>query len=372
MTSKGVGMAVPDWPTSYGYNMFLFPIDQWIGGVFYEHTHRLLASAVGLLTAILTGWIWVRETSGWRRRAGLIAIVITLGLVGVRTQGMFVVLACVALAFLVFGLSRAVVDERPLRWWAAIAFATVLVQGVLGGLRVTAMVDQIGIFHGTLAQLFLVLLVLLALGTGGWLDRKANHDQAGLPAALPKWLLGVTILILVQLMLGAAMRHQHAGLAVPDFPLAHGQLYPPTDAEAIQAYNVQRMDSRDFHSITPFQVHLHMLHRMVALSLLLVVPWGALRFRAATAGRDVPGRALAGWWLALIGVQATLGVITVLKNKPADIATAHVMVGALCLVIGAVLTRVAREFSVATENPVMQTRAHSRRPIGTTTPVIQQ
>ena len=186
MTSKGVGMAVPDWPTSYGYNMFLFPIDQWIGGVFYEHTHRLLASAVGLLTAILTGWIWVRETSGWRRRAGLIAIVITLGLVGVRTQGMFVVLACVALAFIVFGISRAVVDERPLRWWAAIAFATVLVQGVLGGLRVTAMADQIGIFHGTLAQLFLVLLVLLALGTGGWLNRKSNHDQAGLPAALPK------------------------------------------------------------------------------------------------------------------------------------------------------------------------------------------
>ncbi len=365
-------MAVPDWPTSYGYNMFLFPIDQWIGGVFYEHTHRLLASAVGVLTAVLTGWIWVRETSGWRRRAGLIAIVMTLGLMGVRTQGMFVVLACVALAFIVYGISRAVVDERPLRWWAAIAFATVLVQGVLGGLRVTAMADQIGIFHGTLAQLFLVLLVLLAVGTGGWLNRKSIHNHSGLPAALPKWLLGVTILILVQLMLGAAMRHQHAGLAVPDFPLAHGQLYPPTDAEAIQGFNAQRMDGRDFHPITPFQVHLHMLHRMVALSLLLVVPWVALRFRAATAGRDVPGRALAGWWLALIGVQATLGVVTVLKNKPADIATAHVMVGALCLVIGAVLTRVVREFSVATENPVMQARAHSRRPIGTTTPVIQQ
>ncbi len=85
----------------------------------------------------------------------------------------------------------------------------------------------------------------------------------------------------------------------------------------------------------------------------------------------MPGWALAGWWLALIGVQATLGVITVLKNKPADIATAHVMVGALCLLVGAVLTRIAREFSVATEKPVMQARAHSRRPIGTTTPVIQ-
>src|SRR5215471_4066415 len=57
VTSHGAGMAVPDWPNTYGYNMFFFPVSQWVGGIFYEHTHRLLASAVGLLTAILTIWL---------------------------------------------------------------------------------------------------------------------------------------------------------------------------------------------------------------------------------------------------------------------------------------------------------------------------
>ena len=61
VTSHGAGMAVPDWPTTYGYNMFLFPISQWVGGIFYEHTHRLVASGVGLLTTILAVWLWVKE-----------------------------------------------------------------------------------------------------------------------------------------------------------------------------------------------------------------------------------------------------------------------------------------------------------------------
>ena len=44
VTSKGVGLAVPDWPTTFGYNMFLFPVSKWVGGIFFEHTHRLIAS----------------------------------------------------------------------------------------------------------------------------------------------------------------------------------------------------------------------------------------------------------------------------------------------------------------------------------------
>ena len=61
VTSHEAGMSVPDWPNTYGYNMFLFPIGQWVGGVFYEHTHRLLASAVGLLTVVLAVWLWRRD-----------------------------------------------------------------------------------------------------------------------------------------------------------------------------------------------------------------------------------------------------------------------------------------------------------------------
>src|SRR5438093_9276709 len=73
VTSHEAGLAVPDWPTSYGYNMFLFPISKWKGGIFYEHTHRLLASAVGLLTTILAVSLWLKESRRWVRLLGIIA-----------------------------------------------------------------------------------------------------------------------------------------------------------------------------------------------------------------------------------------------------------------------------------------------------------
>src|SRR5580693_2199898 len=57
VTSHGAGMAVPDWPNSYGYNMFTFPPSKWIGGIIYEHTHRLWASTGGFLTTVLAGWL---------------------------------------------------------------------------------------------------------------------------------------------------------------------------------------------------------------------------------------------------------------------------------------------------------------------------
>src|SRR5262245_24320276 len=117
VTSHGVGMAVPDWPTTYGYNMFFFPVSKWIGGVFYEHTHRLWASVVGMLTAALAAWIWVKESAGASRWIGLSAIVLTLGLMGVRTQPMFIGLAVVAVGAVIFSLTQALQDERPLRWW---------------------------------------------------------------------------------------------------------------------------------------------------------------------------------------------------------------------------------------------------------------
>ncbi len=58
VTSHEAGMSVPDWPNSYGYNMFAFPPSKWIGGIFYEHTHRLWATVVGLMTTILAVWIF--------------------------------------------------------------------------------------------------------------------------------------------------------------------------------------------------------------------------------------------------------------------------------------------------------------------------
>src|SRR3954451_16149762 len=57
-TSHGAGMTVPDWPNSYGYNMFLFPPSQWVGGILYEHTHRLMGTVVGYCSLMLALWAW--------------------------------------------------------------------------------------------------------------------------------------------------------------------------------------------------------------------------------------------------------------------------------------------------------------------------
>src|SRR5262245_5852427 len=74
VTSLGVGMAVPDWPTTFGYNMFLYPWSKMIGGIFYEHSHRLVASAVGLLTIGLALTFWVYERRRWLRWLGVAAL----------------------------------------------------------------------------------------------------------------------------------------------------------------------------------------------------------------------------------------------------------------------------------------------------------
>ena len=71
VTSTGSGLAVPDWPTTYGYSMFTFPLDKMVGGIFYEHGHRLIATTVGLLTIGLVIWLWRVEPRRWVRRLGL-------------------------------------------------------------------------------------------------------------------------------------------------------------------------------------------------------------------------------------------------------------------------------------------------------------
>src|SRR5256886_16246158 len=68
VTSTGSGLSVPDWPTSYGWDMFTFPPSMWVGGVRYEHGHRLIASSVGVLTIVLAFWLWRGEARLWGQR----------------------------------------------------------------------------------------------------------------------------------------------------------------------------------------------------------------------------------------------------------------------------------------------------------------
>lgn len=304
VTSKGAGMAVPDWPSTYGYNMFLFPVSNWVGGVFYEHSHRLVASFVGLLTTILVVWVIWRDPRRW------------------------------------------------MKWLAGGAFVLVVFQGVLGGLRVVLFKDEIGIFHAALAQLFLLLLCCLALFTSrAW--HRLGRDST-VPPGRGGWaVLGVaTVLIFVQLLVGATMRHQHSGLAVPDFPLAYGKLWPPMDEASLAAINQQRTDPRDFGSVTAFQIGLHMTHRIGAVVVLLAVAWALARILQGYPGQ--PGlRRWARVWMGMILLQAFLGAWTVWSKKAADVATAHVVLGAASLALGGLLTLVARKISVEATVPVL-------------------
>src|SRR5947209_8632207 len=84
VTSTESGLSVPDWPTTYGWNMFTFPLSKWVGGIFYEHGHRLVASFVGFLTVILAIWTWLKEKRRWVRwlSASALAAVILQGVLG--------------------------------------------------------------------------------------------------------------------------------------------------------------------------------------------------------------------------------------------------------------------------------------------------
>src|SRR5213082_3056117 len=216
VTSKGVGLAVPDWPTTFGYNMFLFPASKWIGGIFFEHTHRLIASTVGFLTIILAAWLWFVDPRRWVRILGVAAV------------------------------------------------GAVILQGVLGGLRVTMLKDEIGIFHACLAQAFLGLIVVIALMTTNFWRSLSNVTiDLKTFAPLKTLALATTIAIYVQLALGATMRHQHRDLAILDFPTANGTWIPDTSPNTLAQLNSWR-SARGYSDVTGFQIWLQMTHRFLA------------------------------------------------------------------------------------------------------------
>jgi cytochrome c oxidase assembly protein subunit 15 len=178
VTSSEAGLAVVDWPNTFGSNMFLFPLARMTGGIYYEHAHRLFGALVGLTTIVLAIRLWRRDDRKWVHRLALAAV------------------------------------------------ALVVLQGTLGGLRVTGTftlstseVDMapsivLALAHGVLGQIFLGVMVALAVVTSvRWLAAGAPelrpnfNDDRG----LQRWLI---VTVLVQLVLGAAQRHLAALLIV--------------------------------------------------------------------------------------------------------------------------------------------------------------
>jgi cytochrome c oxidase assembly protein subunit 15 len=176
VTSTGSGLAVPDWPTTYGENMFTFAYHKWVGGIFYEHGHRLIASTVGFLTILQAVWLQRREPKKF-----------------VRTLG-----------------------------W--LALGAVIVQGLLGGITVLLLLPKaVSISHAALAELFFCINVSIAFFTSRWYHELRALEKGDAPAAMA-W--GLTGLVYLQILAGAVLRHLGAGLAIPDFPLSFGRVIP--------------------------------------------------------------------------------------------------------------------------------------------------
>lgn len=180
VTTTGSGLAVPDWPLSFGG---FFPA--MVGGVLYEHGHRLVASLVGFLTLVLACWT---------------------------------------------SLARTPTLVRRLAW---LALLLVIVQGLLGGLTVLLKLPTaVSVAHGCLAQFFLCTVVALVLVTSpGW-NRPGPLERAGRLRTAAFLALASVV---GQLLLGAVMRHMGAGLKFVDFPLTGGRIIPimATPADAV-------------------------------------------------------------------------------------------------------------------------------------------
>ena len=271
-TSIGAGMVFPDWPLSHGS---VNP-EGWLTDVamFAEHSHRLSGAMMGLITIALAVWLWRAEERRWLRRLG---------------------------------------------WWALFI---VIVQGLIGGKRVLldalavpgfemTLGQMLRIPHGVLAQVFVCVLFAIAAGLSRtWTERDGglHGNSSELVRRLGFWSL---FLLLVQLWIAAAMRHNHAGMAIPYFPWSTAE--------------------RDWLPLSwDYRVTLQFLHRVMAVVLTVVIG-----FFVRALWRDAAVspflRKLGLGLIGLLAVQVFLGAKVIWTGRDAYITTGHVIVGALTL-----------------------------------------
>ena len=279
------GLSVPDWPTTYGKFMFAYPLNKMAGGIKYEHTHRMLASIVGLLTLILTIWLFrVKKIPVWVRRLGIFA------------------------------------------------FLTVVAQGVLGGLTVLFFLPVwLSTFHGVLAQTFFLIIIFIAYALSVERHHRWTIDEESYSPLFLKLAILLMLMIYVQLIIGNLMRHDQAGLAIPDFPTMGWTFFPTFDDAWLHRINAWRFEN-NLDPVNMSQVMIHLLHRCWALLILIGVLW--LNQVAYKECLDRPLILQTLYWFNMaILLQITLGISTVLSHKEVYTTTIHVTMGAIVLAL---------------------------------------
>ncbi len=265
VTSTQSGLAVPDWPLSYGRVM-----PPMVGGILYEHGHRLVAAAVSTLVGLEMGALFLFE----RRKT-------------VKVLG-------------------------------AVAFGAILLQALLGGLTVLFLLPPaISSAHAGLAEIVFALTAVVALMCSRtWQAELAENFRISSKGAEARsafrWTVLATAAVFLQILLGAVMRHTGAGLAIPDFPSSFGGLFP------------------SFEEISRPGVAIHLAHRLGAVAVVALV---FLAARALSVLRP-PFATLAAAWTGLVCLQAFLGASSIWSGKAVPLTAAHLAVGALCWVTG--------------------------------------
>ncbi len=262
VTSHQAGLSVPDWPTSYGWNMFTFPMKDWTGNIFYEHTHRLFASFVGFLILSLAFVLQMYEPRKWVKRLG---------------------------------------------WFA---LGCVVMQGVLGGITVlTYLPPAVSSAHAGLGQTVFCLTIAIAMITGRKWEQVIKRTE-GTKFGVRTLSLITVCVVFTQLMVGAVMRHTFSGLAIPTFPFApNGSVIP------------------DF---TSFGVAINFAHRVGAFVVTIMMFLTArtlFRWHPREKGLVFPMI----FAMLLLGIQITLGAITIWSQKAVTPTTLHVSCGAAIL-----------------------------------------
>ncbi len=171
VTTYDAGMAVPDWPTTYGYNMFAYPIQTWLFGPFdllAEHSHRLLASLAGLITIALVICAFRYDQRSW------------------------------------------------FRWWTLLVLAAIIGQGVLGGLRVRLDARTLALIHGCTGPLFFAMAsATVVMSSKFWFHSSDNRYWA--TGGTARWTATLmAVFSFTQLTIGAQLRHITGG-ATPQY-----------------------------------------------------------------------------------------------------------------------------------------------------------
>ena len=277
--SHEVGLSVPDWPTSYGKQMFSFPFSEMVGGIFYEHGHRLFATIVGFFTLIQFIVLSFTDHPMWVKKTSFIALVL------------------------------------------------VITQGFLGGMTVIFFLPpQISILHGVLAQIFFISIIFIAYSLS---DSRLNKKKESFPLFIKRGALVITLLVFVQLVLGALVRHTSSGLAIPDFPKMGGMWIPTFSDNMVNNINVELFD-KNLDMVSKWQVVIHFLHRLGAFIITLALTFFVYKFRKMVEKNSTESKILI-LFSVLLFIQIILGASTVITEKLPFVASFHVVTGAALL-----------------------------------------